>query len=309
MSNYFNKLINKFKIVSYNDRGILVKKYKNHIDFLKENQCIRISKRHEVYHHDIITSFDYYFNAVMPLKRFNFSLVDYSKPKYHSVCGFLLHKIIFPSFAEPLSTTNQYLDFSELNENSVVLDLGAYSGLTSILFDMQIANGNKNVQGKVIAVDPDTLNSKCIRKNLSLYKKKTGRNIEFLEAAVWEHNDGVELSVEGNMGSYVTELAQSRCKPALVKSCTLGVIAEKFSLDRVDFIKCDIEGGEIAIFKDENFFKKYQPKIIIETHTINNQGIMSTETVIKQLSKFGYQCEEVIQDGVALPLLKCIPTE
>jgi hypothetical protein len=83
---------------------------------------------------DIIDSFEYYYNSVFPIDDFNGNLVvDFSNPKYHEVVGFESQPIIFPSLAEPIITTTQYLDFADLQNDSVVIDLGAYSGLTSIL--------------------------------------------------------------------------------------------------------------------------------------------------------------------------------
>jgi len=120
------------------------------------NRCVRISQKHKVYIYDILNSFDYYFSSVKPLEIDNLLLVDFSTPRFHEVWGYDLHPIMFSSFAEPTVTTQQYLGFARLKEGSVVLDLGAYSGLTSILFDQLVGKS-----GRVVSVDADQLNIKC----------------------------------------------------------------------------------------------------------------------------------------------------
>lgn len=281
-----------------------IKKHKMFFDVKdRSGRCIRISHKHNIYLLDIINSFQYYFKAVKPIEIDGIRLIDYSTPRYHEVNGYDIHPIIFPSFAEPISTTEQYLKFAKLKNNSIVLDLGAYSGLTSILFDQAISNN-----GQVIAVDADRVNIKYIKKNLALYKKMTGRDIRLLEGAVWENNRGVMFSNEGNMGSSVASIiGQQRGTIIKTSSFTLSTIARKYHLKKIDFIKCDIEGAESVIFKDRKFFDKNRPKIIIEPHIIDN--VSTIQSCIDQLSIYGYKFKKINQNGVNLPLLECLPLE
>lgn len=281
-------------------KGISVKKYPMFFEIRKQpNKIIRISRQHNRYLPDILNSFEYYFRAVKCLNFNGIQLVDYSLPRFHEVIGYTDQPIIFPSFAEPVSTTNQYLAFAQLKEGSQVLDLGAYSGLTSILFDKKVGK-----TGRVIAVDADKTNIISIKKNLELYKRMNGKLINLLEGAVWDHTKGLLFSNEGNMGSSALIEEGSRHNKAIkVSSYTLSSIVNKFHLKSVDFIKCDIEGAESVIFNDGVFFKNNFPKIIIETHFI--KGVSTTQSCIQQLSKYGYQFQKIAQHGVSLPLLKC----
>ena len=90
------------------------------------------------------------------------NIVDFSTPRWHWVTGFELFPILFPSFVEPVVTTHQYIEFAELKKEAVVIDLGAYSGLTSILFDMAIPSG-----GQVIALEADSQNMKRSKRERS----------------------------------------------------------------------------------------------------------------------------------------------
>jgi FkbM family methyltransferase len=282
-------------------KGIRCSTTPSYLDFTKGKYVIRMGRQHSVYSGDIINSFDYYFDAVRPLKVNDTELVDYSTPRYHDVNGFDLMPVFFPSFAEPITTTQQYLAFANLKPGCVVMDLGAYSGLTSIIFKEMVGNA-----GKVIAMEADKKNLDAIRRNLTLYKRLTGNDIEIVSGAIWNHCNGLSFSSEGNMGSSATEIVgKFRGDNNLIESYTLSKLADLLELKRVDFIKCDVEGAEGVIFEDTDFFKKYNPRIIIETHVVEGEEI--TDKCVADLSRYGYVCKRIKQFGVSLPLLECIP--
>lgn len=265
-------------------------------------QIIRLRLDHVHYVGDYVKMFDFYFSSVVPTQYSDYAVIDFSVGKYHDVIGYDLHPVFFPTVAEPVTTTEQYLTFAQLGEGKVAIDLGAYSGLTSILFKDLVGK-----TGNVIAVEADTENIEAIKKNFKLYKSITGNDIELLYGAAWNHNDGLSFSSEGNMGSSATEIVGTdRGTNELVPSYTLSKIAETMNLSRVDFIKCDIEGAEEMVFKDAEFFKKYKPRIIVETHR-NSQNVLSNNTVIADLDAAGYQHQVITQNGHDLPLIEFIP--
>lgn len=282
--------------------GIEIRTTAHYLDFImKPDRIIRLAIDHWAYINDIINSYNYYFSAVEALNWHGYQLVDYSLPKHHTVIGFDLMPIMFTSLAEPIVTSLQYQDFANLQPGDTVFDLGAYSGLTSILFKEKVGQ-----TGHIIAVDADARNIETIKKNLDQYKSLTNQDIALVHGAMWCHCDGLDFSSDGNMGASATEIiGTERGSRALVRSYTLSKLADDFGATRVDFIKCDIEGAEAVIFDDEFFFTKYRPRIIIETHRVG--GVMTTSQCIDALSRHGYTCEPIEQLGVTLPLIACAP--
>jgi FkbM family methyltransferase len=280
-------------------KGIKINFSKYYIDFIKSIYIVRVSNKHFVYSMDIINSYDYYLNSVIPVNDYNNNLlIDFSTSRYHEVIGYEKQPILFPSLAEPISTTSQYIKFANLKNESVVIDLGAYSGLTSMIFKDYCK------KGVVIAIDADELNLKCIESNFKLYKTINNDKIELLSGAIWKDNHGLSFSNEGNMGSSAVSIVGERGgSMKFVNSFTLSDIVDKFSLNRVDFIKCDVEGAEAVIFEDDNFFKIFKPRIIVEPHYVN--GILTTEIVKNHLNKYGYKFNLIEQHGYDLPLLQC----
>lgn len=281
--------------------GIEIKLSAHYLDFIRGKKIVRLGIKHFIYGHDMVVSFDYYFGAVKPIAFNGFELVDYSTGRFHEVLGFELMPVFFPSLSEPVVTTHQYLDFAQLRPGSNVVDLGAYSGLTSIIFKEAVGS-----LGQVVALDADMQNISAMQKNLSLYKKITGKDIDVIFGAVWNHCDGLNFSSEGNMGSAASEIVGAgRGENVTVKSFTLSKLAEMSKLDVIDFMKCDVEGAEGVIFEDRAFFEKYRPRIIIETHLVG--GVETTEKCVKDLESHGYSCKRILQTGVALPLIECCP--
>lgn len=266
------------------------------IHFVKGRNIIRISNAHFFYAGEIVRGFDYYFNSVHSYEIEGFNLVDFSHPAFHELNGFDEHPIFFNSFPEPVETMSTYLNLIKLNEADVVLDLGAYSGLSSIIFNKIVGP-----KGAVYAIEADENNFKALCKNINTYKVNS--NIIPFFGCVHSEDGFVNFSHEGNVGSGIvdvigTERGDTTTK---VKSYKLSTLLEKLSINRVNFIKCDIEGAESLIFTDQNFFNVHKPNILVETHLIG--GASTAQKVIDDLVKFGYSFQIHSQPGNDFPML------
>lgn len=259
------------------------------------NKVIIISLARHVYTGDIQRNFDYYFTAIEPKQIDNFLIADYSSIQDHDIVGFDLFKIRCPSLPDKYDTILQYLSFGDLSEGMVALDLGAYSALASIVFSLKVGKG-----GKIIAVEPDKTNYTCCIENINRFNKLTEfNNIKLINCAIWNECKPLLFSGEGCLGSFViTDPRDSRGELEHIQGVTLYELTK--NLDRLDFIKCDIEHAEQIIFKDDLFFNRFRPKIIIEPHDC-------VDVCIKTLSDYNYKVEVIEQRGVSVPLLECTP--
>lgn len=300
MSNLLDSFVHNFHSHCHYaiERGMHLVKSDHNLNVFKDNKIIRFSLKHLHYSIDIIRDFDHYFSSVESVKIEDYDMVDFSTLKSHTVIGYPRHPVFFTSLAEPVTVTKQYLDFANLQEGQVAIDLGAYSGLTSILFKDGVGS-----TGTVVAVEADSKNVSAMNENFRMYKDITGNDIEIIHGAAWNNCNGIKFSSEGNMGSGASNfLGGGRGDIIEVASYTLSEIARVKNLSRVDFIKCDIEGAESVVFKDAAFFEKFQPRIIVETH-LN----VDKNKIINDLGKFNYQYKVIEQIGHDLPLIKFIP--
>jgi hypothetical protein len=160
---YLVPLYNLYLQLIYRFRGINVIHNKNLYRLIKNKKEIRLSDFHKIYLQDILDNYDYYFNGVESAVSKFTQVADYSKPSWHDIKDFELMPIFFNSLSEPIVTAKQYNDFANLSEESIAIDLGAYSGLTSILMDQNIIR--KNYSSSIII-------QRRYYKDLQKYKQK-----------------------------------------------------------------------------------------------------------------------------------------
>jgi FkbM family methyltransferase len=232
----------------------------------------------------MMENFDYYVNSVIPVTVDGKMLVDMSGPRYHRLRGFADIPFLFPSHTEPYGTTAEYLAFAGLGEGQIVLDIGAYSAVTSIIFAELVG-----ASGHVYAFEADRTNYECALQNVQLARRWMGlANITLVNKAVWSHSEGIMFSNEGAMGSSAVEITGGgRGVETKTPSTTLEAFCREQGLERVDFIKVDIEGGEIELLESSvDFLAVLKTKLIVEPHWVN--GSMSTGRCSRLLTLAGY---------------------
>jgi FkbM family methyltransferase len=270
------------------------------LDLEKGNKTLRLSRAHAVYLSDMIENFDFYVDSVIPVDG-DKVLVDMSAPGYHRLKGFGDVSFMFPSLTEPYATTEQYLEFAKLKEGDVVIDVGAYAGVTSIIFAQLVGPS-----GHVYAFEADEANYACAKTNIEMAEKKMGlRNITLIRKAIWSHNNGLLFSHEGAMGSGAAETVRRRAVQTVVPSITLAQFLKEQGLKDVDFIKVDIEGGEVALLESsQEFLKSSKVRMIIEPHIV--KGRLNADRCCQLLESAGHSAYIREQIGAAVPLIEAV---
>ena len=266
-------------------------------------KSLRLSSDHWIYLPHMIESFDYYFDSVAPIALGGQSIVDMSTPRYHELIGFDDFPVMFPSHTEPYVTTTQYLDFAKLREGDTVLDIGAYAAVTSITFSKLVGG-----KGLVFAFEADGQNQACAIRNIRLAERAWGlNNVRLIERAVWSHSNGIEFSTEGAMGSSAVAITgRGRGLVTTVPSISIADFCKEYAIEKIDFMKIDIEGGEIEVLESSrDVLLRYAPKIIVEPHYVG--GELSTEKCCTILRETGYQITLLEQFGSSTPLIAASP--
>jgi FkbM family methyltransferase len=283
----------------------IVKYLPYHICIIDEStkRQIWLAGSSNVYTNDMVISFDYFFSAVVPVNIAGYQIADYSALRWHEIIGFPDHPILCPSLGEVYGTVEQYLDFAKLQPGHTVLDLGGYTGLTSIAFSRAVGP-----TGRVILLEPDPVNFSACKKNIALHKNISKlNNITLLQSAVSEITGALEFSSESSMGSSAVDfVGKGRGNIVSVPSLTLSDLSKSTGLDHIDFIKMDIEGSELGTIRESHeFLLEYRPKMIIEAHYIN--GKICDTDLLALLKNCRYDCKLMSQPNVVLPLITAIP--
>ena len=260
---------------------------------------IRVARHHATYVRDVVREFDYYFRSVSPHDDGGWSVCDFSRPALHEVPSLGL-QFEFASLPEGAETNAAYMQAFGIKAGDVILDLGAYCGLTSYLFARAAGES-----GRVVAIEADPLNFSCLESNLERLQVK---NVAPVHAAVWREAGTLRFTPEGNMGSAVTSVGPRSEGAIEVPAMTLAQIARDAGLTRVDHVKMDIEGAEYEVLRSsEAFIARFRPDFVIEVHK-DERGVIDTGAVGRFFEKAGYAVRAIQQSETEwFPLLHATP--
>lgn len=137
----------------------------------------------------------------------------------------------------------------------IVFDAGAYLGETSIWFADKVGTS-----GKVYSFEPSLENSVKFKENIKL--NKFDKNIFLIDKGLW--NKSGEINFAFQESSSFCSKGKGDCKINIID---IDSFVEKEKIPKVDFVKMDIEGGELkALEGAKNVLSKYKPKLAISIY-------------------------------------------
>jgi FkbM family methyltransferase len=192
-----------------------------------------------------------------------------------------------PSFevGNDLISLRGYLSGSKILPGSIVVDAGASaSGIATIYFSKMVGD-----TGKVIALEPDKNNFKILEQNLRMNDIK---NVIVINKGLWRNEETLSFNSEMGESSSVlfnNENANASGKQIKIDCVDLDHLLAELGVQRVDFIKMDIEGAEIEALEGMmNTLKTGKPSLAIASYHWRDgkQTYLSLEASFKAL---GYQ--------------------
>jgi FkbM family methyltransferase len=160
----------------------------------------------------------------------------------------------------------------EVEEGDYVLEGGAYEGGTSLWF---VANG----AGKVYAFEPDPHNFSVLLENIR--RNRLSDKIIPFQKALSRSEGRLRFSATGTGGSKASDSGN-----LTVESVALDELLEKNFVERVDFIKLDVEGSELEVLEGgTETIKKFKPKMAISVYHTPKDIIDITKLVSQLLPK------------------------
>jgi FkbM family methyltransferase len=148
-----------------------------------------------------------------------------------------------------------------IKPGDVVLDCGANIGT----FTREALNAGAS---KVIAIEPAPENLECLRRNF-VPEIAAGKVIVYPKG-VWDKDDWLELHIHHDNAaadSFLIHSDKSTKTAEKLPLTTIDKMVEELKLDRVDFIKMDIEGAEPkALTGGRGTLAKYHPKLSISVY-------------------------------------------
>jgi FkbM family methyltransferase len=117
-----------------------------------------------------------------------------------------------------------------------IIDAGANIGCATIFF------ANRYPDAKIIAVEPESSNFQVLQSNCADLP-----NVTPVLGAIWSHPATLTLE-NPHCGKWAFSMKERVDDGEPVRGVTIPQLMDEFSLDRIDVLKMDIEGGEKEVF-------------------------------------------------------------
>jgi FkbM family methyltransferase len=145
-----------------------------------------------------------------------------------------------------------------LKAGMTVIDIGAHRGFHTLFFSKKVGK-----RGHVISFEPSLRD----RKRLELHLKiNFCRNVELRDCALGEEEGSASLYVV-RVNSVLNSLrppdTPQESFPTPVPMRKLDDVLSQAQLDRIDFIKLDVEGGELGVLKGAERLLQRIPRPVI----------------------------------------------
>ena len=187
--------------------------------------------------------------------------------------------LLFPEFFNPQVN---------LKQGNIVLDIGAFIGLSSMIFSKKVGE-----EGKVYAIEPVMHN--IIRQNI---EGNNINNVYVIPKAIGNEVGKTEIEISDYGGdASITRREYTKDyykKKKIIELTTLDFLVKELELERIDFIKIDIEGAEeLAIRGADNIIKQFRPKWSISSYHIDFNNEPQHNKLVNLMLDYGYKIKQI----------------
>lgn len=189
------------------------------------------------------------------------------------------------------------IEVIQVQPGDIVIDCGAHVGLYTKL---ALSRG----AALVVAVEPDPENYWCFRENLR-DEIKEGR-VQVVQAGVWNERDALTFyHSTGNPGAhgfFNRTGAGTAIEYESVPVLPLDDLVAELGLDRVDWIKMDIEGAERqALAGATGVLRRFKPRMAICTFHRDDDAAILPPIVLAANSSYSLSAKRIAAGGTIRP--------
>lgn len=181
---------------------------------------------------------------------------------------------------------------SQCNKQSVLFDVGANIGNYSKLLNDQFNRHNV----KIYAFEPSRGTFDTLKENISLFTKVECMNLGFgnkeEDLELFKSNEGSDLASLYDRG--ITDTIE------IVKITTIDTFCKKNQIEKIDFLKIDIEGNEYKCLQGaKDLLSKRKIKFIqFEFGKSNVNARVFFKDIYVLLSEYSFIIYRVLKDGL-----------
>jgi FkbM family methyltransferase len=170
-----------------------------------------------------------------------------------------------------------------IRPGDVVLDCGANVG---VFTREAVARGAR----LVVAIEPAPVNLECLRRNFA-DEISSGKVIVYPKG-VWEKEEMLRLRENESTSAMDSFVEQKGTREGpLLPLTTIDILVRELKLDRVDFVKMDIEGAERrALIGGLQTLSRYRPRLEISVNHLPDDPAVVPGIVKRAWSGYRAQC-------------------
>jgi FkbM family methyltransferase len=187
-----------------------------------------------------------------------------------------------------------------LRTGMTVLDVGAHHGLYTLLASKRVGSG-----GRVIAFEPSARERKRLRQHLRLNRCK---NVVVESCALGDKHGEADLFVVEGREDWCNSLRapqiDSRTSTERVAVERADDVLERLRIERVDFIKLDIEGAELSFLQGAGrTLAGSRPVILAEVQDLRSRPWgYAARDVIDFMTRANYRWFALTANGILQPI-------
>lgn len=203
----------------------------------------------------------------------------------------------FLKYKDPSTFVKRFSEFYEpemalipgiLHNPQVIIDIGANYGPYSFFLSKIYPNS------KIFAFEPATRSYNIFKR---IIKRFNLTNVIPIKKGlgVKEEKKEIVMPLQYTILAYISDKKIPKKKEdqtEQIEIATLDNFVKRNKIKKIDFIKCDVEGFELNVFKGaKNVLKKHRPIVFVEIeerHTKKYQ--VKPQEVMEFFKKFGYSC-------------------
>jgi len=234
----------------------------------------------------VLSGFYFLLNGI-PLGFETFTFFDGTKAKFYR---FLSMPSAVPGAGHEIEL---YVADHPLQEGEVVVDAGACPGDFAIYAAKKVGK-----QGRVICFEPNPYGRMILVRNIRLNRL---HNIEVVPQAVWSSAGRTQFGVAGKYSrvsdlEMQTDHERTSFLQVSVTLTTIDDAVQRAGIDKVDFVKMDVEGAEIAALEGcRQIMEHSDVHFAISSHHLLADGSESYGHLGSTFERLGYSAHT--EDG------------
>lgn len=174
--------------------------------------------------------------------------------------------------------TKELYKFDTTNPKPIIIDLGANFGLSTIYFKQLYP------KAKIVALEADPFIFKCLEHNVSAFSWDAN-DIELINMAAWDSSTTINFLPDNGLGGRLKKDDMA----GTIRIQTMDVLPLLERFPKIDLLKIDIEGAEMAVLERCGNLLKKAERIFVEFHSSVSDRTQKLSGLLSILEKHNFR--------------------